>query len=435
MAHAFAGQDTSGTDLASIEPDHGPAEAASSETARPVPRISIQAFCDSEAFAQAVQVTAEDRRLAKAHVSVHMGGATAAVLHYQDSPTPNLIVLEINGSSEDVLAGLDSLAECCDAGTKVIAVGRMNDVVLYRELLRRGVGEYLIAPVSPIQLIESISNLYNDPEADPIGKVIAFIGGKGGVGSSTLCHNLAWMISETLRSNVVIADFDLAFGTTGLDFNHDPVQGIADALTAIDRLDEVLLDRLLTKCTDYLSIFAAPVAVDRDFEISPDACDAVVDVVRQSVPYVALDLPHNWSSWNKHMLLQADEIVITATPDLACLRNTKNLIDFLKQTRANDAPPLVVLNMVGMPRRPEISVEDFTGGLELQAAGVIEFDAEAFGHAANNGQMLAERDSKSSAVQLMQELANRLTHRRELASEPKRSGAIQALLEKLPFTR
>ena len=267
-----------------------------------------------------------------------MGGAPAAVAHYHESPTPNLIVIETSLPRAQMLAELDRLAQCCDAGTKVVVIGRTNDVVLYRELLKRGVSEYLIAPITPLQLIESLSNLYNNPDTDPVGNVIAFIGAKGGVGSSTVCHNTAWAMSEILKSNVIVADLDLAFGTTGLDFNQDPVQGIAEALQSPERLDEVLLDRLLTKCSEHLSIFAAPVVLDRDYEISADACDLVLDVVRQNVPYVAVDLPHMWTPWVKRVLLQADEIVITAVPDLANLRNAKNLIDLLKQNRTNDGP-------------------------------------------------------------------------------------------------
>ena len=140
-------------------------------------------------------------------------------------------------------------------------------------------------------------------------------------------------MSEILKSDVTIADLDLAFGTTGLDFNQDPVQGIAEALSAPERLDDQLLDRLLTKCSEHLSIFAAPVVLDRDYDISPEACDIVIDVARQNVPFVAVDLPHGWSPWSKRILLQADEVVITAVPDLANLRNAKNVVDLLKTAR------------------------------------------------------------------------------------------------------
>jgi pilus assembly protein CpaE len=403
------------------------------QRARPIPRISIQAFCDQPALAEAMQVAAEDRRLSKAHVSVHMGGISAAVAHYQESPTPNLIVVESSHPRNEMLGELDRLAESCDPGTKVVVVGHMNDVILYRELLKRGVSEYLVAPISPLQLMESFSNLYNDPQSDPVGHVFAFIGAKGGNGSSTICHNAAWTLSEFLKSNVIIADLDLAFGTTGLDFNQDPVQGIAEALASPERLDEVLLDRLLTKCSEHLSIFAAPVVLDRDYDISADACDMVIDVVRQNVPYVAVDLPHTWTAWTKRILLQADEVVITAAPDLANLRNAKNIVDLLKQSRKNDTKPLLVLNSVNTPKRPEISVKEFEQALDLPCVAVVEFDSETFGQAANNGQMIEEMSPKAKSVMAFRDIALALAHRKEVRVE-KKSG-LAPFLEKLKLKR
>jgi pilus assembly protein CpaE len=401
-----------------LMPEHGDASMDGNEhVARPIPRISIQAFCEETASAEVLQIASEDRRLAKAHVSIHMGGAPAAVAHYQESPTPNLIILESTLSRQHMINEIDRLAEVCDAGTKVIAIGHMNDVLLYRELLRRGVSEYLIAPITPLQLMESISNLYNDPDADPVGHVITFVGAKGGAGSSTVCHNSSWAISESYQSSVIIADFDLPFGTAGLDFNQDPVQGLAEAISSPERLDEVLLDRLLTKCSEHVSLFAAPVMLDREYDLSADACDMVLDVVRQNVPYVAVDLPHVWTAWAKQALLASDEIVITAAPDLANLRNAKNLIDMLRQDRTNDHAPHLVMNQVGVPKRPEIAVSEFSAALGLEPVAVIEFECETFGMAANNGQMVEELAPKSKAAANFRELAQILTHRKDTKVE------------------
>jgi pilus assembly protein CpaE len=406
---------------------------ASLERARPIPRISIQAFCENSQMASIVQEASEDRRLSKAHVSVHMGGATAAVQHYQESPTPNLIIVESALPRQQLIGELDRLAECCDPGTKVVIVGHVNDVILYRELLKRGVSEYLVAPIGAAQLMESLSNLYNDPESDPVGHVYAFIGAKGGVGSSTICHNAAWTLSEALQSNVIIADLDLAFGTTGLDFNQDPVQGIADALATPERLDEVLLDRLLTKCSKHLSIFAAPVVLDRDYDISPDGCDMVIDVARQNVPYVVVDLPHGWSAWTKRVLMQADEVVITAAPDLANLRNAKNIVELLKTSRKNDSMPQLVVNMANMPKRPEISLKEFEDALGIKALCVIDFDPETFGQASNNGQMIEELNARAKSAPSFREIAMTLAHRKEVKTE-KKTG-LAPLLEKLKLKR
>ena len=385
-------------------------------------------------MAEILQITAEDRRLAKAHVNVHMGGIEAAVTHYQENPTPNLIIVESSLPREQIVAELDRLAESCDPGTKVIVIGHTNDIVLYRDLLKRGVSEYLVEPVSPLQLMEAISNLYNNPETEPVGHVYAFIGAKGGVGSSTICHNTAWALSEVLKANVVIADLDLAFGTTGLDFNQDPVQGIADALSSPERLDEVLLDRLLTKCSEHLSIFAAPVVLDRDYDITVEGCDQVIDVVRQNVPYVVVDLPHTWTAWTKSILLQADEVMITAAPDLANLRNAKNIVDLLRQSRRNDSKPRLVMNMVNMPKRPEISVKEFENALDLKAICVIDFDTETFGQAANNGQMIEELNGKAKSAAAFRDIALAMTHRRDTQAA-KKTSALSPLFEMLKLKR
>lgn len=417
--------------------DGVPQDLHPSDRARPIPRISIQAFCDDPRVADALQYAAEDRRLSKAHVSIHMGGITAAISHYVDSPTPNLIVVDSALKSGQLLSELDRLAESCDPGTKVVVVGRHNDVQLYRELLKRGVAEYLVAPVDSMALMESISNLYNNPETDPVGHVFAFVGAKGGVGSSTICHNVAWTMSEMLKSGVTIADLDLAFGTTGLDFNQDPVQGIAEALAAPERLDDQLLDRLLTKCSEHLSIFAAPVILDRDYDISPEACDIVIDVARQNVPFVAVDLPHGWSAWSKRILLQADEVVITAVPDLANLRNAKNVVDLLKTARKNDVKPHLILNMANVPKRQEIGVKEFEQALDLKVLAVIDYDCETFSQAANNGQMVEELSSKARATEKFHEIAQKLTRRKEAKAEKQTSplSAIGPILEKLRLKR
>lgn len=378
--------------------------------ARPVPRISIQVFCEEQVFVEAIQKMSEDRRMDKAHISMQMGGISAALESYREGPTPNLIILESKSNRERLLQQLDELAEVCDAGTKVVIVGHVNDVLLYRALVERGVSEYLVAPVDPLQIIASISNLYSDPDSEPLGHIVSFVGAKGGVGSSIISHNVAWAMSEVTQTDVVISDFDLPFGTAGLDFNQDPTQGIAEALFQSDRLDDVMLDRLLSKCSERLSLFASAGNLDQEYDVEQEPCDLVLDILRKNIPYSILDLPHSWTTWSKYLLMQSDEIVITATPDLANLRNTKNILDYLKSNRKSDFEPRLVLNLVGMPKKPEISVADFAQIVELKPTLVIDYDAEIFGTAANNGQMIGEFSQKSKVAGQISELACLLTN-------------------------
>jgi pilus assembly protein CpaE len=378
---------------------------------RTIPRINIQAFCEDQDTAAVIDKAATDRRLGKAHITVHMGGVHAALAFYGNTSTPNLVIIESLLDRTDLLGQLDRLAEVCDPGTKIIVIGHVNDVLLYRDLLRRGVSEYVVAPAKVLQIIESISGIYTDPETGTIGKVIAFLGAKGGCGSSTVCHNTAFAMASALKSEVVIADFDLPFGTAGLDFNVDPLQGIADALASPERLDEMMLDRLLSRCSDHLSLFAAPSTLDRPYDLQPASCEKVLDVMRENIPWIAVDIPHLWSAWTKQVVIIADHVVITAAPDLANLRNTKNVVDQLKGARPNDRPPVLVLNQVGMPKRAEISIKDFGNAIDLKPKIIIDFDAQLFGKAANNGQMIEELSATSKPADTFRGLANLLTDR------------------------
>jgi pilus assembly protein CpaE len=403
--------------------------ADAEEYISPAPRVSVQAFCETAETAAAVQAAAEDRRMIKAHVRVQMGGVAAAVEAYRSSPTPNVICLESEDRGDDILTGLDELAEVCDAGTRVVVIGRFNDIVLYRELLRRGVSDYMIAPVKPLDVVRSICNLFSAPDAKPVGRVVAVVGAKGGVGASTVAHNLAFSIARDLALDSVVTDLDLAFGTAGLDYNQDPPQGIADAVFSPDRVDTAFIDRLLSKCADHLSLLAAPATLERVYDFGADAFDPVFDSLRATVPCVVLDVPHQWSAWTKRVLVGADDILIVAGPDLANLRNAKNLIDLLKSARPNDRHPFYCLNQVGVPKRPEIKPADFSKALEDDPIAVLPFDPQIFGTAANNGQMIAEVSSGHRAAEIFRQLAQVLTGRSE-AKRP-RHKLIPPLIEKL----
>src|SRR5439155_427840 len=111
--------------------------------------------------------------------------------------TTNVTTLQTEGRS-NIIAGIEELATGCDSGTRVVGIGRVNDVKLYRELVRRGVSDYLIAPVSTLDVVRSVCNLFSAPEAKAVGRIIAIVGAKGGVGASTVAHNIAWAIARDL---------------------------------------------------------------------------------------------------------------------------------------------------------------------------------------------------------------------------------------------
>lgn len=393
----------------------------------PIPRISIAAFCDGDDLTSALQRAAGDRRLSRAHVEIHRGGAREAARHFAQHPTPDLLLLETLSTSDGVLSELDDLAQVCDEKTRVIIIGRTNDVQLYRQLMRSGISEYLLAPIAPLEVIQAISRLYADRASAPLGKLVVFAAARGGAGSSTLAHNFAWSVANTLKVRTAIIDLDLAFGTVGLNFNQEPSPGVAEALAAPDRIDDVLLERLLLKCGDHLSLLTAPGSLEQDHNFGSDAIETLITRARVMAPCVVVDLPHVWNGWTRHLLHHADQIVIVATPDLATLRNCKSLVQATTSQRKNDSPPKVIINQVRVPKRKEVPLKEFAAAVGQEPELVLNFEPALFGLAANNGQMLGEVQPRSRAAEAMRQLAKTVAGR-QTKSVTKSGGFLLSFL-------
>jgi len=375
---------------------------------RALPQISIHAFCDRQETAQCINETTRDWRMKRTNMKIYMGGLSSAVEYYRKENTPGLILIESGMRGDELFNQLEELASVCDAGTKVVVIGATNDIRLYRQLMEKGVSEYLVPPLHPLNVIRSLGDLYADPEQPFIGRVAAFFGAKGGVGSSTLAHNIAWVLAEQMGQETALVDLDASWGTTGLDFAYDSSSGLEEALAEPDRLDETLLDRIMIRHTEKLSILPTSSSLNTKPVMDSAAYEAVVSAVRGISPLALLDLPHYWTDWTTNVLSTVDDVVITATPDLANLRNTKNLIDFLKAQRPNDQDPIFILNKTGISKTGEISVKDFATAVGLEPALVVGFDPESFFEVTNEGKMLADVKAAAQTVQGLGYIANRL---------------------------
>ena len=394
---------------------------------RAIPAIAALAFYENDDTRHIIERVANDRRMINATMEAYPGGIPAAIEHLSQNPTPNLLIVESAAHASTMIQQIDQLAGQCEEGVQVMVIGETNDIALYRQLVSRGVSEYLVPPIEPVQLVRSISNLFSDPDAPFVGKSISVVGAKGGVGASTIAHNLAWSLAENAHVNTSLVDLDLSFGTTSLDFNHETQQTIADALLSPDRTDDAVISRLLAKATDRLSLFTAPASVNQLMDIDAQSYSLVIEGVRRLMPFVVLDIPHGWSEWIYNTLVTSDEVILVCQPDLASLRNGKNIIDQLKSQRPNDNPPRLIINMTGVPKRPEIPVKDFAAAIEVEPDVIMPFDPQLFGTASNKGQMISETDPQAKPSQAIDHLASILSGRD--VSAPKKS-FLQKLLGK-----
>ena len=392
------------------------ARPASAEPAErnlpPLPHVVIHAYCDNAATADAVRESAADRLMMRARCEAYEGGIDAAALKYANAPSPDLLILETTLSGEALFGKLEELAERCDVGTKVVVIGYENDVGLYKNLVERGVEEYVVGPVSSLEIISVVASIYSAASSEQaLGKIYAVVGAKGGVGASVLAHNIAWAVSSQVESKVLLADLDLPFGTSALNFDLDPTKGTADVVSYGNQIDDTLLDRLITRYKDRLCILAPPSTIDKPYDLPEDVYSPLFDLARAQFPTTILDIPHTWTSWARSALVAADQVIVVAEQDLANLKGAKAIIDFLKKARPNDPYPKLVLNRVGTPKRPEVDHADFAKALQVDLLARVGYDPQAFGVALNAGQPLAESAPRAPAVGVIDDIAEFLMNR------------------------
>jgi pilus assembly protein CpaE len=377
----------------------------------------------------AIEQVLTDRRLAKARPKFFDGGIPEAARQYENDPSPDLLIVETHDPAKTIFEQLEGLSQVCRMETSLILIGAHNDVGLYRQLTKQGVREYVPLPVDTRQLLDAMVAICADPGDVKQARLIACIGASGGAGSTTVANNLAWCIGKLYDGEVTLLDLDLAFGTTALDFNLESPESSAQALAQGERIDEQLLARMTGKYNENLTLLTAPGDCNKAADIDAAALESTLKALRRNATWVVVDLPHYWCPWVRSALEAADEIVLTAMPTLASLRNTKSVIDTLNPMRKHDAPVRIVLNHVGQNPKTDISQKDFAHTLGAALAVSVPHEPAIFAQAANTGHMIGEAPRAQRVLDPMNELATLVSGRQ--GTEKRAQGKKLSFLEKL----
>lgn len=360
----------------------------------------------SEDRARTVRAAAGLPRLHRATLTAEAGGLAEAHAYLASHDSPDVLVLETAEDPEALVAALDRLADVVRPGTRVILLGDSNDIALYRRLLSMGVSEYLYGPITAEELVDAVHRVASvDGEDAGAGRVIAVFGAAGGVGTSTVAVNLADAIAARGETSVALVDLDLWFGIDALALNLTPRQGAAEALRDPARLDETLLDRVMERHGDGVYVLAAPASPEVAAPPTEEALEKLLAVLRRKVDVVVLDLPRLWTPWIKTLLIEAQEPVLVAYPDLVNLRNARAVVDAVGPARAH-GPVRIVFNRAGLSRKHELTAADFTEALGRAPDAVLPFEPTLCGSAMNQGQTLREAGKTSALVRGLNGLAD-----------------------------
>ena len=412
-----------------INDDRTASSGGMGEAKRPA-GASVDYFVVKPGTLKAARDIAADRHMNSVHSAVREGGLTAAIAAYEGQDSPSLVVVEIEEDGEAALRQLDALAETCLSTTRLIVIGPTDSVEFYKSLVDRGVSDYLVQPVATGKLIAAIEALIMPKNAKARGRVIAVIGATGGCGASTIAHNVAFKLANMFNAHTILADFDLHFGSVGLAFDLRAPQGLNQAVQAVERLDEVLLERLLARHGANLKLLAgsAALAVADGHDQAP--YERILDIAATIATFVVVDLPHEWSNVARRVLHEADEIILTSPPTLAGLRNARHMFAAIRAMRPNDADPRLVLNPTDMRKRAEVDAAFFEKTLNCAPSARIAFEPAVFSSSANEGKIICEAFPSSAPVAAFEHLAKLVYGQRESAKSRSMLARLRHLLKR-----
>ena len=341
------------------------------------------------------------------------GGLRNAVQSLSVAASPNILMVDLSESG-DPLNDINALAEVCEPGTVVVAIGQVNDVRLYRDLLASGIHDYLLKPLSASQLRDALNHAQavfaapkaNDPDAAKRHISTAVVGTRGGVGASTLATSMAWLFSSDHRLPTALLDLDVHFGTGALALDLEPGRGLTDAIDNPSRIDGLFIERAMIRANDNLAILSAEAPINSPLMTDGSAFVQLEEEFRHAFEMTVIDLPRNMLINFPHLLADVNVVVLATEMTLASARDTIRILSWLK-TNAAHAQPIIVANKV-QAGVAEISKADFEASIERKIDFTVPYDLKAASNAAKLGQTFADANRSSQASAAIRELAERV---------------------------
>lgn len=365
----------------------------------------------------------------------HKGGLRNAVQSLSVAASPNILMVDLSESG-DPLADINSLAEVCEPGTVVIAMGQVNDVRLYRDLIVSGLQDYLLKPFSPEQLRDVLSQAQatlNAPKTEEAGSEkphvsTAVIGTRGGVGASTIATSLAWLLSNEKERLTALLDLDVHFGTGALALDLEPGRGLTDAIDNPSRIDGLFIERAMIKANDKLSLLSAEAPINSPMMTDGTAFFQLQEEFRAAFECTVIDLPRDMLISYPHLLGDVNATVIVTELTLASARDAIRLLSWLK-SHAAQSKVIVVANKV-QSGGLEISRQDFENSIERPIDIMIPTDPKTAAHAAKLGQAFVEAGKSSKATAKIIALAEHILGTVEADDDEGDDKAKKSLMDK-----
>ena len=343
---------------------------------------------------------------------VRDGGTQEALEFLSDTAPPKVLIVDIGDTSAPLTAML-SLTAAFAEDTRLIGIGTINDINLYREMVGAGITDYLVKPVTEKALAAALCRT-EEPVAGPPGEQnptkkanrIAVIGSRGGAGASSVAVNLAWILSQERKLNTSLIDLDLEFGTVALSLDLEPTRGLREALESPARIDSLFIESATARLSEKLAVMATEETLAQEIAFNPDAIDVLLEAVGRNCDQIIIDMPRSAFVVRQRVIEAASKIVLVTELSLPGLRDSMRLLTGIEEI-STGKPVTVIANRTGSGQQA-MQPKDFQKALGHKINFVIPEDRKSYNDAANNGKPLVSSNQRSAATKVLRKIAETL---------------------------
>lgn len=395
-----------------------------------LPAARVAFFVLDEDLRQTVEELKQDWRFARVTFDVHEGDVETAVETFRTALSPNLVIVETAEIEDSFTGRLEVLAGNCSEDTAAVVVGPVNDVYLYRKLIDMGVSDYLVRPVQKKILSELIAKVLIEKLGVSESRLIAYVGAKGGIGTSWIAQSSASVLAEELGEKTVILDAAGGRSYLSVAMGTDVVTTLHEAARASSSADQDSFKRMVVGISDNLSVLATGAESILDDPVSSEQFETIVNKLMSSYSVVIVDLSSAPIAISRSVITRAHDVVIVSSPTLPALRSARGLLQEVKTLRGGaDQGSHLVLNMKGITQGHDVSDSDISNAMKVETELDLSWAPKVFFAAESSGKGLDEiNGGKEVLAEIRKFLVNGLRFADSGSSTPKDKASSGSLL-------
>lgn len=354
-------------------------EAINQSKAILLPTATVAIYSKDQETLQAARDVMNDWRFARVEIMIYDGGVETAIESYRKARSHDVVIVQTAITDEAFARQLEELGAQCSEGTAAIVIGPVNDVYLYRRMIDMGISDYLVRPVKKEILADVMAKTLIERLGIGDSRLIAFIGAKGGVGTSALAHAAAWGVSEMLGQKTMLLDSAGGWSTASVGLGFEPSATLAEIARAAANNDEDSIKRMLFRASDKLSVLASGSDAMLEAPIEPEQFEQLLNMLMATYPVVIVDLSHGAENLANSVIAKASQVIVVSSPTLPSLRLARSLVQEIKEHRGgSDTGIEMIINMQGIAGKSEISKKDAEQAMEFKISSMIAFDPSLF---------------------------------------------------------